>query len=196
MGKSLKSGKMTEILSDRFSNLWQLFSETAFFIGRTGEFDQYENQLRRLRLKLQQARNDKTYHGDIRAEIVEIRRSLRMQGYDLSLAKHTIEFDGFRHDDSTAEGFRRVVLFITDTDIFTITGDENHITLAEFLDRKIERYQGKFHIRSRHYLWYRRRGKELTLSGADTETKDDYERLKAMAEVNQLFFAGKLRKLV
>ncbi|GHV42160.1 hypothetical protein AGMMS49546_19870 [Spirochaetia bacterium] len=50
-------------------------------------------------------------------------------------------------------------------------------------------------IRDKHYLWYRRIGTTLTLSGADTEMKDDYERLKAMVEVNQLFFWGKLKEL-
>jgi hypothetical protein len=196
MNKSLKFGKMTDILSDRFIDIWKLFSETAFFIGRTKEFDQYENQLRDLRLKLQRAKNNKAHYSGIRAEIIEIRHSLRIQGYDLSLAKHSIKFDGFRHDDSMREGFKRVALFITDIDIFTITGDENHITLADFLDKKIEWQHSNIQIRSRHYLWYRRCGMELTISGADTEMKDDYERLKKMVEVNQLFFLGKLKKLI
>ncbi|GHV42158.1 hypothetical protein AGMMS49546_19860 [Spirochaetia bacterium] len=140
MNRPLKSGKLTDILSDQFKDIWQLFSETAFFIGRTREFDQYENQLRGLRLKLQRAKNDKNRYPDIRTEIIEIRRNLRIQGYDLSLAKHSIEFDGFRHDDSMREGFRRVVIFISDHELFWQTGDDNHVPLGVFWKNELSIY--------------------------------------------------------
>jgi hypothetical protein len=191
-----KSGWLSDLLSDRFGDIWNLISETSIFLSRAGELHHYENQLRALRYKTQHtSKNDTNAMASIRAEITEIRKILRLQGYDLSLAKHSLVFDGFRHDDSLGLGFRRVVLFITNLGIFTLTGDENHITLGDFLDNQINKSQDVVNIRSRHYLWYRRDRTNLILSGADTETKEDYEHLKAAADVNPLFFLGGLKNL-
>jgi hypothetical protein len=97
-----------------------------------------------------------------------------------------------------AEGFKRVVLFITDTDIFWLTGEDNHIALAGFLERQIETgamAPGRIQILSKHYLWFCRRGMDLILSGSDTEMKEDFEHLKAMGEANSLLFLSRLKKL-
>jgi hypothetical protein len=50
-------------------------------------------------------------------------------------------------------------------------------------------------ISEKHYLWYRRRGPDLILSGSDTETKEDFERIKAMGEVNSLAILSGLKEL-
>jgi hypothetical protein len=192
-----------DLLADRFSNIWKLLSETTLFLSRTGEFGQYENQLRRLRSRLQQYQKNSEQLGNIRSELIELRRNLRLLGYDLSLGGQNLIFDGFRHDDCVAEGFRRIVLFIADalnndTGLYWYTGEENHIALAAFLEERLKSgYAGGRHlrIRNRHYLWYRRRKTELILSGSDTETRDDYERLKAAGEANPLLFLSKLKAL-
>jgi hypothetical protein len=196
MGRG-KSVRLADMLSDRFSDVWKLLSETTMFLSRTKEFDTYEAQLREWRLKLQIAKKDSEIGGKIRSELTELRKHLRLQGYDLSLVKQNLIFDGFRNDACIAENFKRVVLFITDNDIYWLCGDENHIVLAEFLDKQLEKItaERKINIRSRHYLWYRRQKNELVLSGSDTELKDDFEYLKAIGEANTLLFLSKLKGL-
>ncbi|MDR2176531.1 MAG: hypothetical protein LBP20_00625 [Treponema sp.] len=196
-----KSEKLRDLLADHFSDVWKLLSETSIFLSRTGEFGQYENQLRGFRARLQRCGKTSEQPGIIRSELIELRRNLRILGYDLSLGGQNLIFDGFRHDDSMAEGFRRLVLFIGDavngdTGVYWYRGDENHIALAGFLEERLKSAGGRpLRIRNRHYLWYRRRKTELILSGSDTETRDDYERLKAAGEANPLLFLSKLKNL-
>jgi hypothetical protein len=89
-----------------------------------------------------------------------------------------------------------VVIFFAEDDIYWLAGEDNHITLAEMMEKQLDadsRRRGD--IRSKHYLWYRRRGNDLLLSGSDTEMKEDFERLKAMGEANSLVILAKLRGL-
>jgi hypothetical protein len=193
---------LADILSDRFSDTWKLLSETTIFLSRTKDFDAYEGQLRHWRAKLQSSRNHPETRQIIHGEITELRKNLRFRGYDLSLAKQTIIFDGFRNDASLAEGFRRIVLFLTADDVYYLTGDANHITLSEHLENRLEGtlsggtpVQKKIKIVSKHYLWYLRRGSTLILSGSDTELKDDFERLQHIAELNPFFLLSRLKNL-
>jgi hypothetical protein len=192
-----KARTLADILSDRFSDAWKLLSETTVFLGRTGEFHQYENQLRLWRSELQYSPKNSEVAQRIRSEVAELRKHLRLQGYDLSLGKQNLLFDGFRNDTSLGEGFRRMVLFITSDDLLWLTGEDNHITLAGLLERRIETAAARkwTQITGKHYLWYRRRGNDLILSGSDTETKEDYERIRAMGGANSLFFLSKLKSL-
>ena len=133
----------------------------------------------------------------IRQEIIELRKSLRLEGYDLSLARQNLVLDGFRNDASLGEGYRRVVIIFGDQDIYWLSGDDNHITLSELLERQLLtsfKKRSDF-IRSRHYLWYTRKGNNLVLAGSDTETIENFERLKAMAEANSLKILAKLKGL-
>ena len=188
---------LTGALSDRFSDTWKLLSETSRFLSRTAVFTLYEEELRLWRLALQSAENNTEEQRRIRQEIIDLRVSLRKQGFDLSLARQNLVVDGFRNDASLGEGFRRVVLFFCDNDLFWLAGDDNHITLAELLDRQLPSIFRKrsFPIRSKHYLWYCRKGNNLILSGSDTETKENFERFKAMAEAHSLEILGKLKDL-
>ena len=195
--KSIKPRFLKDLLSDRFSDTWKLLSETSGFLSKTPIFLQYEEELRVWRKDLQIAGNNGEAQNKIRQEIIYLRKSLREQGYDLSLAKQNLILDGFRNDASLGEGFRRVVIYFGEDDVYWLEGDDNHITLAEMLDRQLDSRSKKerFIIRSRHFLWYRRKGNDLILSGSDTETKEDFERLKAMAEANSLVILAKLRGL-
>jgi hypothetical protein len=193
-----RSGKLTDVLSDFFSDAWKLLSETTIFLSRTKEFHLYENQLRLWRSELQSSYKNSELVQRIRSEVTGLRKHLRLQGYDLSLGRQNLIFDGFRNDASLAEGFRRVVLFITGTDIFWLTGDGNHIALASLLERQIETgtmAQKQIRILSKHYLWFCRMGTDLILAGSDTEMKEDFEHLKAMGEANSLLFLSRLKKL-
>ena len=89
------------------------------------------------------------------------------------------------------------MIFFGDAETYWLAGDDNHITLADLLERQLNANGRKRSgtIRSKHYLWYRRRGNDLILSGSDTEIKEDFERLKAMAEANDLEILAKLKNL-
>lgn len=108
--------------------------------------------------------------------MIEIRRSLRLSGYDLGLLDYELEVRGFS-SDAQALTHRRLVLFLGDGRIWSLAGEDNHETLAAFLDARVGA-----EVRQRHYLWFRWEGRRLCLSGSDTETKADFERLQAWAE--------------
>jgi hypothetical protein len=194
MGRK-KAVRLADILTDRFSDVWKLLSQTSTFLSRTKEFGAYEDQLRSWRSQLQ-SRKSPELSQRVRSELTALRRHLRLQGYDLNLGKENLIFEGFRNDACIAEGFTRVVLFIGNEDIYWITGEENHVTLSEFLEKQLEGSpEHRAVIRSKHYLWYCRRKNDLVLSGSDTETKEDFERLKAIGAANPLLFLSRLKKL-
>jgi hypothetical protein len=193
--------KIKNLLTDKATDTWNLLSETDRFLSQINEYHQYENQMREMRTKLNsagKAGREKTIK-EVHAELVDLRRELRLLGYDLSLGKCRLVFDGFRHDDSMAEGFKRMVLFVCDDFFIWLTGDANHIELAGILEQQITRHttatKKNITIKGKHYLWYLRTRDELVLSGADTETKEDYERLKAHGEVSSLLFLSRLKNL-
>jgi hypothetical protein len=194
-----KTGSLVDLLSDKFADVWKLLSETTVFLSRTGEFDAYEEQLRSWRAELQSAGRNTEAAQRIRSELTELRKQLRLQGYDLGLGRQNLIIDGFRNDACLGEGFRRVVVFIAENDIFSIAGDDNHIALAEYLERRVEAEmvsrKARIRILDRHYLWYRRDGQNLILSGADTETKEDFARFSAMCRTNSLLFLKGLKSL-
>ncbi|MDR1390292.1 MAG: hypothetical protein LBJ31_10005 [Treponema sp.] len=191
-----KPARLKDLFSDRFLDTWKLLSETTQFLSRTRVFHQYEEELRRWRHELQSAGKNTSAEKQVRGEITEVRKSLRQMGYDLALARQQLVIDGFRNDASQKEGFRRVVLFFADDNIYWLAGDDNHVTLSEMLERELESLRTRnLQIRSKHYLWYKRRGNDLVLSGSDTETKEDFERLKAMGDANSLVILSKLKGL-
>ncbi|GHV13060.1 hypothetical protein FACS189491_07290 [Spirochaetia bacterium] len=190
---------LADILSDKFSDVWKLLSETTVFLSRTKDSDTYEKQLRTWRLELQSSNRNPDIARRIRSDLTALRKNLRLQGYDLSLGRQNLVIDGFRNDASLGEGFRRVVIFISESKIFFLTGEDNHIALAEFLERRLEAEiqarKRRIRILDRHYLWYRRQGQDLILSGSDTETKEDFERFTAMCAANSLLFLAGLKGL-
>jgi hypothetical protein len=194
---SFKAPVLKNLLSDHFSDTWKLLSETSRFLSRTPVFSLYEEDLRLWRHGLQAAGKNSDEYKRIRQEIIELRASLRKQGFDLNLASQNLVVDGFRNDASMGEGVRRVVLFFGDDDLYWLAGDDNHITLAEHLENQMyTRFRNqRLAIRSKHYLWYRRKGNDLILSGSDTETKEDFERFKAIVEANSLKILAKLKNL-
>jgi hypothetical protein len=187
---------ISDVIGDRFTDVWKLLSDTTSFLSRTPEFHQYEEQLRSFRSELQSSNTPETAQ-KMRKEIIDLRKALRYQGYDLSLGTQTLSVDRFRNDASLKDGFKRVVIFLTNSGIVWLSGEENHIMLADYLESRIQNNLADDHMRiiAKHYLWYRRRGNELILSGSDTETKEDFDRLQAMAEANSLYILGQLKNL-
>jgi hypothetical protein len=182
-------------LSGKISGVWNLVNETALLLSRTTIRARYERQLEVLRLHLQQAPDNPATQKEVSGALTEIRKQMRLAGYDLSMGKYTLSFDGFRGDESSAQGFRRVVLFITREGFFWKTGEENHITLAEMLERQLNKNPRGPGILEMHYLWYRRTKTTFVLSGAATETKNDYEKLKSHGEADGLLFLSNLKGL-
>ena len=193
--------RLKNLLSEKTAGTWQLLSETDYFLSRAGLYSDYENQMMDLRARLNSASKSgkEKIIKEIHSELVDLRKELRLLGYDVSLGKYRLVFDGFRHDDSIREGFKRIVLFILDDCFLWLTGDANHIELADVLEQQITRHTQatakKINIRGKHYLWYLRTKNELILSGADTETKADYEQLKAFGEASSLLFLSRLKNL-
>ncbi|MDR2052216.1 MAG: hypothetical protein LBP80_02300, partial [Treponema sp.] len=175
-----------------------LLSETSLFLSRAGEIEHYDSQLRQWRSELQSLNKNVPEMQRVRLEIIALRKHLRLLGYDLSLGSQYIILDGFRNDAALAEGFRRVVLYLTTNTIYYLAGDSNHIELANYLEGRLaaERVIGERNrILDKHYLWYARQGQNLYLSGSDTEGKEDYERLKAEVDANVFLFLRCLKKL-
>jgi hypothetical protein len=96
------------------------------------------------------------------------------------------------------EGFKRLVIYLTDAGLYYIAGDDNHIALADYLERRLmaeKVLDGRNRILDRHYLWYLRQGQNLIVSGSDTEGKEDFERLTAEVDANVFQFLSGLKRL-
>lgn len=181
-------------LQERFASTWLLLSDTTNFLSRTSVFAQYESSLMEMRGRLSSARKNSDVEREVRRDLTELRKALRLQGYDLSLGKLELSLQGFRNDASIVEGFRRVVIFIGPRNLWYLVGDENHLELH----RRLERLLGDraTEILQKHYLWFRWNNEQLIISGSDTETKEDFEEFKewcAQPE-RRLFLLAQLKK--
>jgi hypothetical protein len=187
--------RLTTSLSERLATTWVLLSDTTNFLSRTSIFNQYEEQLREMRLRLSSANGDDRSVRLIRKELTEMREALRVQGYDLSLGALELSIKGFRNDAAISEGFKRIVIFIGPKDIWFITGEDNHRSLHDFLESECEKRR-IVDIQQKHYLWFRWNHGLLMISGADSEVAEDFEELKTWAEQpeHRLALLGRLRK--
>ncbi|WP_455381868.1 hypothetical protein [Salinispira pacifica] len=181
-------------IAEHFSSVWKLLSDTTNFLSRTPLFDQYEKMLRDWRYKLQHNPSNTDVIREVRQQIIALRKALREQGYDLTLGSRDLAVQGFRNDSSLQDGFVRLVLFISDTDVYYIYGQENHIELSHYLESQMQR-SGTRGIRQRHFLWYLWHNNVLILSGSDTESKEDFELFRTFAEENKMFLLQRLRRL-
>jgi len=188
--------KIINNINEHFSSAWVLLSDTTIFLStRTKIFHRYENQLRDLRRRLEAHSNDMENIREVRQEIAEIRKTLRLQGYNLKLGSIDLRIEGFRNDDSISRGFQRCVLYIMeDGDILYITGLSNHIDLESSLESRLTA-TGYRPVTMKHYLWYKWTNRILVLSGAATETADDFEDFKIYAAQNKDLILRKLKKI-
>ncbi|MDR1389696.1 MAG: hypothetical protein LBJ31_06940 [Treponema sp.] len=181
-------------LSAKLNAVWRLLNETSVFLQRCAALRKYEPQIFILRGQLQKSPGNITIIHEVFRGLLELRKKLRLSGYDLSVAKYRLVFDGFRNDDCLAGGFYRLVIGIAKDAFYWKTGDENHITLAAFLEQSLAGKRS-VEIRETHYLWYKRTKTSLVLSGAVTEKPEDFERLKTAGEADELFFLSRLKGL-
>ena len=189
-----RGSTLGNLIADRFSSDWKLLSETEAFLSHTPDFPAYERQFTEWRAKLQNKSVSETDLTGIRGDIIILRKTLRLKGYDLSLGLQRLVVNDFRNDDSLAEGFQRVVLVFCDPDVYYKTGTANHIAIAEELMDSLSR-QKLLHSPEFHYLWYLRNSKGLLLSGSATEEPHEFVRLQARAAVNPLKLLSALKNL-
>jgi len=181
-------------LAESASSTWRLLSDTTNFLSRMKLLEAYEPELRRWREQLQLQRSDVRVLKDVRDDIVELRRLLREQGYDLRLGSKDIALEGYRNDDAMGEGFQRLVMGLADDDVYYVTGSANHIELSEMLDSQCRAKRSCKPYRL-HCLWYRWRSDVLVLSGAASETAEMFEELKAWFGPNRELLLKKLMRL-
>lgn len=189
-----RGSTFTHFITDHFSPEWKLLSETESFISHTPDFPEYEQQFKEWRAKLQKKSTNDTELVTIRSEIVALRKTLRLKGYDLSLGLQRLLLQGFRNDDSLAIGYRRVVICFCDPDVYFQTGSANHVAIAEELIDTLTWKNLLVHPEV-HYLWFLRNQKNLILCGSATETAKDFQRLESRAQANPMKLLSALRKL-
>lgn len=185
---------LTGRLSEGLASTWTLLSETTVYLSRSGLLPAYENQLKQWRSDLSLKRSDKAAIAFLRADIVQLRKNLRAEGHDLSLGGENIVFEGFRGDESLRDGYRRMALVISGRIVMHIEGEDNHIALGGFLERRFARL-GSAGSREYHFLWYRRKAGTIRLSGSDTEAREDFDRLAALYEAKPLILLAGLKDL-
>jgi len=181
-------------LAESASSTWRLLSDTTNFLSRQKLLEEYEQDLRRWREQLSHHRTDARVMKDVRGDIVALRRSLREQGYDLRLGSKDIALEGYRHDDAMAEGFQRLVVGLADDEVYYVSGQANHIELADALEAQCRQKRSCKPYRL-HCLWYRWRNDVLVLSGAASETAQMFEELKDWFETNRELLLRKLMRL-
>ncbi len=181
-------------LAESISSTWRLLSDTTNFLSRMKLLEQYETELRAWRERLSRNRNSQQVAREIRQDIVELRKHLRSLGYDLRLGSKDITLEGWRHDDAMAEGFRRIVLGVAEDEIYYVAGDANHNDLSDALESQCRARRGCKPY-SLHCLWYRWRANVLVLSGAASETADQFEVFRKYFEANKDLLLRRLSAL-
>ena len=188
--------KVLNNLNELFSSVWVLLSDTTIYISNNPKlFLHYESQLRNLRKRLESSRNSGDTISEVRQEVAELRKALRLQGYNLKLGHVDLRIEGFRNDDAIAKGFERCVLYImNDGDIRYTTGLSNHIDLEKAMEARMNT-EGYKPVRIKHYLWYKWENRVLILSGGATETAEDFELFKEYVAENKDYLLRKMKKI-
>jgi hypothetical protein len=183
-------------LNEYFASVWTLMSDTTIFLSNnTKILYQYESQLRELRHRLERNRKNSEVLQEVRQELVIIRKALRMQGYNLRLGSLDLRLEGFRNDEALSDGFSRCVLFLLeDGDIIYITGTSNHIELDDALERR-QAAKGYRPVIGKHFLWFKWENRVLILSGAASETKDDFDEFREYVAENKSTILRRLSKM-
>ncbi|GHU81586.1 hypothetical protein FACS189468_4520 [Spirochaetia bacterium] len=173
--------------------VWTLLNDTALLLNRTAIEERFAGPLTVIRSRLQQAPANPAVLAGVNEALVELRKQMRLCGYDLSMGKYTLIFNGFHSDLALTQGYKRMVLFIGRHGFHWRTGEDNHINLAEALEQRLRQAPHGDDITGKHYLWYLWTRNSLILSGAATERPEDYQKLKAEGEADSLLFLSKLR---
>ncbi|MBB6480513.1 hypothetical protein [Spirochaeta isovalerica] len=188
--------KIINDINEHFSSAWILLSDTTIWLSNHPKlFPHYETSLREWRRLLETNRGDMQVISEVRKELAELRKALRLQGYNLKLGSLDLKLEGFRNDDCLSRGFSRCVIYImVDGDVLYTTGTANHLDLDETIDARLNA-MGYRPVLMKHYLWYKWVNRVLILSGSATETVEDFEELKQYVAENKAHLLKKLSKL-
>lgn len=181
-------------LEEHLASVWKLLSDTNHFLSRTPLFGQYEDRIRVWRHELEVKKNDSARVSEIRKDIVALRKELRERGYNLRLGNYDLEVKGFRSDDAMGLGFARAVLCDLPSGVYISTGQGNHIELSSQLQMELQRLRVGS-TGSSHSLWYRWDNRLLRISGADSETREDFERFMKAAEAEPMRYIAAFRHI-
>lgn len=184
--------KLINGVSESFSSAWRLLSDTTNYLSRANLLEEYEQDLKGWRDRLYHSRHDPATAREVREAVVSLRRALRQRGHDIRLGSQDAVVEGFRNDDALGAGFRRLVLGIAADEIYAIAGDSNHNELAGYLEQQL-RARRKLKPYRPHYLWYRWRDNVLVLSGAASESAEQFEELKKYVPVHKELLLRKLK---
>lgn len=179
-------------VQELFVSSWKLLNETTVFLSGTNIFTRYEKKLCNWRNQLTKfPENEQTYK-KIKNKLIELRRKLRNEGYDLHSASRNIVINGYKNDNAPSDGYKRLVIFITDQNIYYLAGSDTHAQLAKYLGLKlgIENLKTKPSV---HNLWFRWNNNILELCGADSETVDNMEHLRSYLESHKIHMIKKLK---
>jgi len=177
----------------KLDEIWKLTNETALLLSRTAVKGKFQERMTAIHARLQSSPLNPSIQHEVWNALTELRRQLRLAGYDLYMGKYSLVFDGF-HDDDVLHRMKRVVLFIDkDEKFYWETGDENHIILGEYLDQRLRKCN--CHIAERHYLWFFWTKISLTLSGSATEREESYLELKIRYKADPLLFLSRIKGL-
>lgn len=181
-------------IREEIASIWKLLNDTTIFLTRIKKFNEYENQIREWRSKLQRFRNNPNIRKEVRQSIIYLRNSFRSQGFDLKLGSKDVEVFGFMSDDALIYGFKRIVLVIDDDDLFYITGEDNHQTLMNLMALRLK-VENIYYFNNIHNLWFRWHNNILQFYGADSEGRESLEKFVEFVKNNKDFILKKMRNL-
>lgn len=186
--------------SGKVNKYWELLDETAALLNRTAVKSRFEKKLAAIALRFQSDPTNLANLKELNAALTELRKQMRLLGYDLSMGKYTLFFDGFRNDEAYGSFTRMVLAIDQDEAFYWNMGDASHVTLDYLLKNSLLRVGMKrgmdIEIRDSHYLWFQKTKSTVTLSGSATETTEAYQRLKEYAEADNLLFLSRLKGLL
>ena len=181
-------------IREEIASIWKLLNDTTIFLTRIKKFNEYEKRIREWRARLQEFHGNPDVRKEVRQSIIELRNYFRSNGYDLKLGSKDVGVFGFRSDDAPIHGFKRMVLVIDGSEIYYITGENNHQELMRFLAFRLK-VESIYRFNDVHSLWYRWHNNVLEFCGADSESKDDLEKFERYVENNKSLLLKKLRNL-
>jgi len=179
--------------SKKLDEVWKLINETALLLSRTAVKDKFQGRMAAIHACLQSNPLNPAIQREVSDALTELRRQLRLAGYNLAMGKYSLVFDGF-HDDDVLHRMKRAALFIDrDGKFYWETGDGNHIILGDYLEQRLRKRDCL--IAERHYLWFFWTKTALTLSGSATELEESYLELKARYKADPLLFLSRIQGL-
>ena len=181
-------------IHEEITSIWKLLNDTTIFLNRIKKADLYEQDLRDWRINIQKYRSNPEKIKEIKKNLIEFRKTLRLQGFNLQLGSKDIEIFGFKSDDAPLEGYKRLTIAYTGNEIYYIKGEENHQELTRLLAFRL-RVESIFIFKEVHHLWFRWRDNVLQIFGADSESKDDLERFKKYVDENKSILLKKLKNI-